>query len=90
MHTLSCRWGTVSWNRESASVTTSSGRHVLILKALSGIKDIQLSTLPGHVLVYVDDLAKEPLMLGKVEPGMAILWSLQSVDVCDPSFFSVS
>ncbi len=80
----------MSWNRESASVTTSSGRRVLILKALSGIKDIQPSTLPGHILVYVDDLAKESLMLGNAEPGMAILWSLQSVDVCDPAFFSVS
>ena len=88
MNELKCEWGTVTWDRTGVLATTLSGQKIPVIQSVHGIKDVQHSALWGHILVFLERIESEPLRMGKVESGMALLWSLRSIDVCNPAFFS--
>lgn len=85
MKHLACGWGTVTWDGSVASVILASGRQILVVKSVTGIRDVQISSLPGHIVVFFDDITKENLRLGHTSTGMGLLWSLRSIDLCDSS-----
>ena len=82
MKHLACGWGTVAWDGTVASAILPSGRQILVVKSVTGIRDVQISSLPEHIVVLFADITKENLRLGPVSADMGLLWSLRSIDLC--------